>query len=288
MCEYIKSQLPAHLPLHQHQRPGAHRRAGAAAGALGHRRGDVLDRRRDAGELRASTGSAASFDVAIRNLRAMADEKRRAGRDLPFLNWRYILFNWNDSDEEMDARARAGRGHRRRSPVLGDHRSPGERVLAALRARARRSSSRSATRSGTTTTSATPSRARRRARGSTSARWCPGFRSSARAGQPLHGPRRACRTSRRAPFPAQATYGRRLVRLGAQLCDADGTLINRDFARAWLPQHARRRATRADVAIEIPAPDAAGTLRVEVRSGQRRDRLVRALRLGDDDARRCR
>ena len=38
------------------------------------------------------------------------------------------------------------------------------------------------------------------------------------------------------PFPAQATYGRRLVRLGAQLCAADGTLINRDFARAWLPQ----------------------------------------------------
>ena len=21
---------------------------------------------------------------------------------MPFLNWRYILFNWNDSDEEMD------------------------------------------------------------------------------------------------------------------------------------------------------------------------------------------
>ncbi len=42
------------------------------------------------------------FDVAIGNLRAMADEKRRAGRDVPFLNWRYILFRWNDSDEEMD------------------------------------------------------------------------------------------------------------------------------------------------------------------------------------------
>ena len=38
------------------------------------------------------------------------------------------------------------------------------------------------------------------------------------------------------PFPADATYGRRLVRLGAQLCAADGALINRDFARAGLPQ----------------------------------------------------
>src|SRR5579862_3382280 len=41
------------------------------------------------------------LDVALANLRAMADEKRKAGRDTPFLNWRYILFKWNDSDEEM-------------------------------------------------------------------------------------------------------------------------------------------------------------------------------------------
>ena len=38
---------------------------------------------------------------ALANLAAMADEKRKAGRDVPYLNWRYILFNWNDSDEEM-------------------------------------------------------------------------------------------------------------------------------------------------------------------------------------------
>src|SRR6202011_380033 len=46
------------------------------------------------------------FDLALTTLSVMADEKRRAGRDLPFLNWRYILFTWNDSDEEMQ-RARA-------------------------------------------------------------------------------------------------------------------------------------------------------------------------------------
>jgi MoaA/NifB/PqqE/SkfB family radical SAM enzyme len=41
------------------------------------------------------------FDKAIRFLRMMADEKRAAGLDVPVLNWRYILFTWNDSDEEM-------------------------------------------------------------------------------------------------------------------------------------------------------------------------------------------
>ena len=46
--------------------------------------------------------------IVGRDLRAMADEKARSGRDVPQLNWRYILFNWNDSDEEMQkARERA-------------------------------------------------------------------------------------------------------------------------------------------------------------------------------------
>ena len=48
------------------------------------------------------------FDKAIRNLRTAADEKRRLGRDVPFINWRYILFTHNDSDAEMQlARAMA-------------------------------------------------------------------------------------------------------------------------------------------------------------------------------------
>ena len=41
------------------------------------------------------------FDKAIRNLRFAADEKRATGRDVPFINWRYILFNHNDSEGEM-------------------------------------------------------------------------------------------------------------------------------------------------------------------------------------------
>ena len=59
------------------------------------------------------------------------------------------------------------------------------------------------------------------------------------------------------PFPAQASYGRRLVRLGAQLCEATGTLINRDYARAWLPGTLGPGAS-VNVAIEIPAPPRPG------------------------------
>src|SRR5215213_6339008 len=42
-----------------------------------------------------------NFDKAIANMRSLLDERAKAGSDLPFVNWRYILFKWNDSDEEM-------------------------------------------------------------------------------------------------------------------------------------------------------------------------------------------
>ena len=106
-----------------------------------------------------------NFDKAHRaTCAAMADEKRRAGRDVPFLNWRYILFNWNDSDAEMDAGAAswpprsASIGCAGRSPT-----TPRTRSRAAS-CPAPPTSPRSGTRSGTTTTSATPFPARRRGR----------------------------------------------------------------------------------------------------------------------------
>src|SRR3990170_1096210 len=39
------------------------------------------------------------FAKAIRNLGLAAQEKRDSARDVPFINWRYILFSHNDSDE---------------------------------------------------------------------------------------------------------------------------------------------------------------------------------------------
>src|SRR5262245_52088611 len=104
MCEYIKTRFP-HIYLYtstnglafsQEQarrlaRSGIDEVTFSIDGATP----DVYAKYRQRGRL----------EVALANLRAMADEKRATGRDLPFLNWRYILFTWNDNDEEM-ARAR--------------------------------------------------------------------------------------------------------------------------------------------------------------------------------------
>ncbi|PWT85029.1 MAG: hypothetical protein C5B57_03730 [Blastocatellia bacterium] len=191
------------------------------------------------------------FDVAIQTLRTMADEKRRAGRDLPYLNWRYILFVWNDSDQEMN-RARqlaAEIGVDRLCWEITDHPEhaysrrfvPGSTEFQAIRREVWDDND-----LGNAIPGAMP-----RARIELRAR-VPGVPLMTRPGRTMRVRTRVQNLSTR-PFPAQATYGRRLVRLGAQLCDASGALIDRDFARAWLPQTLDPGAA-IDVPIEIPAP----------------------------------
>jgi hypothetical protein len=79
---------------------------------------------------------------------------------------------------------------------------------------------------------------------------------TAAAGAPLTLRTRVSNLSTR-PFPAQASYGRRLVRLGAQLCAPDGALINRDYERAWLPAHLEPGRTAA-IPMTITAPATPG------------------------------
>jgi MoaA/NifB/PqqE/SkfB family radical SAM enzyme len=195
------------------------------------------------------------FDVALANLAAMADEKRRANRDVPFLNWRYILFKWNDSDSEM-AKARelaAELGVDRRCWEVTDHPEqaysrrfvPGSPDYQAIEHEVWDHSN-----LGNAIAGATP-----RARIEVHTGW-PRVRLGGRAGKALRVRTRVENLSTRA-FPARASYGRRLVRLGAQLCQEDGTVIDRDFARAWLPDNLAPGA-KTDVPIEILAPAAPG------------------------------
>ena len=193
--------------------------------------------------------------VALANLRAMADEKRRAGVDVPFLNWRYILFTWNDSDEEM-ARARAmatEMGVDRLCWELTDHPEnaysrrflPSTPDLDAIKHEVWATSN-----LGNAIPGATP-RARIDVRAP-----IPGFPLLALAGRPS-GVRVHVENLSTRPFPIRASYGRRLVRLGAQLCQPDGTLINRDFARAEFPEPLAGGAA-ADVRITLPPLPARG------------------------------
>jgi hypothetical protein len=195
------------------------------------------------------------FSKAIRNLRAAMDEKRKHGLDVPFVNWRYILFTHNDSDEEMDLARRmaAEIGVDRLCWELTDHPEnmfsrrfvPGTENYARIEREVWDHSQ-----LGNAIPGATP-------RAAIDVRTLiPGVPLIALPGRSLK-VRTKIRNLSDRPFPAQATYGRRLVRLGAQLCAEDGTLLSLDHARAWLPRTLGPR-DEVDVTIDVPAPAASG------------------------------
>jgi hypothetical protein len=204
------------------------------------------------------------FEKAVRNLRFAADEKRTLGRDLPFINWRYILFTHNDSDAEMTT-ARdlaADIGVDRLCWELTDHPEdmfsrrfvPGSPDLAAIKREVWDDSNLGNAISGATPSAQIEVR-QHGALASTLGR-ISHLPLVARPGRPVQLAATIRNLSTR-PFPAQASYGRRLVRLGAQLCDRHRTVVNRDFERAWLPE-TLRPGHSVEVPMTLTAPAAPG------------------------------
>jgi MoaA/NifB/PqqE/SkfB family radical SAM enzyme len=254
MCEYIKSRFP-HIYLYTSTNGLAF--SEAQARRLVHSGIDEVTFSIDGAtqDSYVRYRQRGRFDVAIANLKAMVDEKRRASRDLPFLNWRYILFKWNDSDEEMNLARRmaAEIGVDRLCWEITDHPESGYSRRFANRGpefEAIRRETWDDSNLGNAIPDATP-RARIDVR-----TLIPGAPLIARSGRPLRVRTRVRNLSTRA-FPADATYGRRLVRLGAQLCAEDGTLLERDFARARLPR-ALGGGTEENIAIQLPPLPKAG------------------------------
>ena len=200
------------------------------------------------------------FAKALANLRAMTDEKAKAGRDVPQINWRYILFTWNDHDEEMTAARQMAveAGVDRLCWEITDHPEdsysrrfvPGSEDFKAIEFEIWDRNNLGNAIPGATPRAAIEVKSRLGA-----------LPVLARRGQTVTLKTRVKNLSTRR-FAAQASYGRRLVRLGAQLCAADGTLIDRDFARAWLPRHLEG-GDMADVPIEIAAPPRPGRYRLK-------------------------
>jgi Radical SAM superfamily len=258
MCEYIKSRFP-HIYLY------------TSTNGLAFRKDEIKRLARSGiDEVTFSIDGATAesypkyrkrgdFDKVISNLCQFVEEKRAAGLDVPFVNWRYILFTHNDSDEEMN-RARilaADIGVDRLCWEITDHPEDlfsrrfirGTPEYAAIKHEIWDDNN-----LGNAIPGATP-----RAAIAIETSWLSQMMRQplrVKAGQPLPLRTRVTNLSTRA-FPAQATYGRRLVRLGAQLCSADGSLLNRDYERAWLPS-ALAPGTAAEIPITVKAPDTPG------------------------------
>ena len=247
MCEYIKTKFP-HIYLYtstnglalneEKARRLVHSGIDEVTFSIDGASQDTYVRYRQRGK----------FDLATANLRAMADEKAKAGRDVPQLNRRDILFNWNDSDDEMEKARRLATefGVDRLTWEITDHPedsfsrrfAPGTSDFERIKYEVWDHSG-----LGNAIPGATP-----RAEIAVPAE----VALSGRPGETLTVHTHVRNLSNR-PFRKLASYGRRLVRLGAQLVAPDGTLINRDYARAWLPGDIPAGGA-ADVPIEVPLP----------------------------------
>jgi hypothetical protein len=254
MCEYIKARFP-HIYLYSSTNGLAftedavkrlvHSGIDELTFSIDGARQDTYVKYRQRGD----------FAKAIRNLSTACREKRQAGRDLPFINWRYILFTHNDSDEEMNLARRIAQdiGVDRLCWELTDHPEdmfsrrflPGTPELERVKHEVW-----DANNLGNAIPGATP-RAEISVGGT-----LPGLPIIARRGRTAMLRTKIRNTSTR-PFPAQASYGRRLVRLGAQLCDAHGVVLNRDYERAWLPQTLEPGGT-ASIEMAITPPERPG------------------------------
>ena len=196
------------------------------------------------------------------------------------MNWRYILFKWNDSDDEMNkARVMAADiGVDRLCWEITDHPedsfskrfAPGTPDYERIRHEIWDNSG-----LGNAIPGATP-RAEIYVH-----TVLPDLPFMTRTSAPVSLTAHVRNLSSR-PFRAQSDQGdgRRVIRLGAQLTDANGIVISRDHARAWLPADLGPGRS-ADVRIEVTAPDTARAIWTEVRPGQRRHRLVRIVRLAN-------
>jgi len=254
MCEYIKSRFP-HVYLYTSTNGLAFDEAGVRR--LVRSRIDEVTFSIDGAtpESYATYRQRGDFHKAIRNLSAAMDEKRAIGADVPFINWRYILFSHNDSDEEMDLARQmaAGLGVDRLSWEITDHPEnmfsrrfvPGTEDFRRIEREIWDNNY-----LGNAIPGATP-RARIEVK-----TLVPGVPLLSRPGKIMKVRTRVKNLSAR-PFPAKNSSGRRLVRLGAQLCAADGTLLELNHARALLPGDIGP-SSAADVTIEVPAPPKPG------------------------------
>jgi hypothetical protein len=193
-----------------------------------------------------------NFATAVEVMKTFVRLRNEAGREVPFVNWRYILFNWNDRRSQM-ARARrlAERiGVDRFNWEITDH------PAAAKSARYQPGTPGWRRIHSEIWDTSQIGSALRKNRYEGRIRPAAGIIRTAGT-SPVLVPVRVKNTGGRT-WPVATFSGRRLVRLGAQLHDGGKRLLDRDFARAFLP-HAIRGGESLEMAIEIPPPPSPGS-----------------------------
>jgi hypothetical protein len=189
--------------------------------------------------------------LVLKNMAALVREKKRVGREVPFINWRYILFKWNDSFWQMARAKRLAKkiGVDRLTWEITDHPAAAASKKYQVGSPAWR---RIFYQIWDNSEIGTALRGKRHF-----ARIRPGQKSLAvRRGQKVILDV-AVKNRSGVVWITETFSGRRWVRLGAQLHDSSKVLLDLNYARAFLPRPLAR-GEDAVVKIELPAIEQPG------------------------------
>jgi hypothetical protein len=191
------------------------------------------------------------FAKLLKNMAALVAEKKRLGREVPFINWRYILFKWNDSFRQMARARRLAKkiGVDRLTWEITDHPAGSVSKKYRIGSPAWKRIFYQIWDSSQIGSALKDNQYSARIK----------VEKNSLAGR--HGQELvldvAVKNRGGAPWITQAFSGRRWVRLGAQLYDAEKRLLELNFARAFLPRPLAR-GERAMVKLELPAVGRSG------------------------------
>jgi wyosine [tRNA(Phe)-imidazoG37] synthetase (radical SAM superfamily) len=197
------------------------------------------------------------FSRVMENMAALVREKERLGREVPYINWRCILFRWNDSFRQMARVRRLARkiGVDRLTWEITDHPQAAASKKYQIGTPAWKRIYHEIWDS---------SQIGSALRGK---RHIAGIRTRQKRLVAIRGQKSLlqARVKNRGgvPWLTQAFSGRRWVRLGAQLHDGDGRLLDLNYARAFLPRPLRRGESDT-VTLELPALERAGSYRLKL------------------------
>ncbi len=170
-----------------------------------------------------------NFNQVLRNMRIFVEERNKSGREVPHINWRCILFKWNDSRQHMKKIKKLAEqtGVDRFTWEITDH--PKEGISAKYQI-------------GTRhwkeifyeiwDTSGISNAIKNKGFSARIRVLSSPIRAQAAQSTPV---RVKVKNIGGALWPDRTHSGRRLIRLGAQLFDPDRKMIELNYARAFLP-----------------------------------------------------
>lgn len=192
-----------------------------------------------------------NFERVMRNMKQLLAERNRWGKEYPLVNWRYILFQWNDSEEKMNRTRKIARkiGVDKLVWEITDHPEEAKSEKYQIGTPAWKEIYHEIW-DTSSIASAIPNK-RYLAKIHVS-----GNRKTYKKGHPF---------TLRLKIKNTGTHNWRKavpgfihsIRLGAQLHDEKKRILDRDFAREFLPQDIRR-GERFKMDITIPAIEKAG------------------------------